>query len=314
MRDLGIVDFGIPGGPGTNSPRIPRDNCILFSHNLSPNGFSQSLEDCCPNRLLYWGCKWWLSNSIIPPTFSSWHSSVKESCSIFVLSFLSVFLISLSTPKFGSCFRVFSSITVILVGIQIVQFRGAPSSASVAFFTFPHGSERFLAFCQQDTSIHLCLPRAWGEISHFSRESGSCSWAVTLRKPMCALIPRMEHCFSTYRRLVISRQKRLDQVYSCWGVTMSRSIGFLFVWKTWAGLHLEEVDRERLKIQKRKAVMYRKDGKEHLLLSECFTYGHYTSGNNETASDSSHGTWQDTRQLSYKVLDWLITKSLGKVK
>lgn len=27
-RDLSIADFGIPGGPGTSPPWVPRDDCI----------------------------------------------------------------------------------------------------------------------------------------------------------------------------------------------------------------------------------------------------------------------------------------------
>lgn len=37
--------------------------------------------------------------------------------------------------------------------------------------------------------------------------------------------------------------------------------------------------------------MYRKDGKEYLLLLECFIYGYYILGNNEIVFDSFYGIW-----------------------
>lgn len=53
---------------------------------------------------------------------------------VFILPFLSIFLIVLATLEFGLLSKVFSSITVILIDIQIVEFRSATKSALVSFF------------------------------------------------------------------------------------------------------------------------------------------------------------------------------------
>lgn len=55
---------------------------ILFSYNLSPRDFSQTLKTVAWINYYTEVENCWLSNSIIPSTFSSWHSSTKKSLSL----------------------------------------------------------------------------------------------------------------------------------------------------------------------------------------------------------------------------------------